>query len=152
MVFYTCAWEDGERINGRWGSKWCLLVIWIKGESSRVKSSVWRDPKSERYRFQDFFWYQIFLIPVPIPSEKINNSREQEFPGPGRHTLQKRQLAKKRRYRKGRDEIKYDIIRWIWTLKKFQLKNNRQRVFTVCEGRLWNSRHWRQANRRPFKE
>ena len=33
------------------------------------------------------FRYQVFLIPVPISSNKITNSREQKFPGPGRHTL-----------------------------------------------------------------
>ena len=40
-----------------------------------------------RDRFRDFFRYQIFSIPVPIPSKKLKNSREREFPGPGCHTL-----------------------------------------------------------------
>ena len=40
-----------------------------------------------RDRFQDFFWYQIFSIPVPIPSKKLKKSREREFPGTGCHTL-----------------------------------------------------------------
>ena len=39
-----------------------------------------------RDRFRDFFRYQIFSIPVPIPSKKLKNSREREFPEPGCHT------------------------------------------------------------------
>ena len=62
-------------------------------------------PNFFRDRFRDFFRYQIFPIPVPIPSNKMTNSREREFPGPGRHTLPASQ----------------HVLRWFWrSCRSFQ--------------------------------
>ena len=37
------------------------------------------------YRFQNFFWRQIFLCPVPVSPKRTENS--QEFQGPGCHIV-----------------------------------------------------------------
>ena len=43
-----------------------LMHSFFKVSATFLCSSVWRNAKSERNRFQILFWYQIFMILIPI--------------------------------------------------------------------------------------
>ena len=54
---------------------------------SNTESDTFFDTKFFRYRIRYFFRYQIFSIPNPIPSQKLEKFRNREVSKPKRHTL-----------------------------------------------------------------